>query len=291
MKLNLLPATVSRGRATRTAWIITIVFALLSILASAAMMIKSGNDLKRAESAYNDAQPAYNAAVDMSGQVETMMALPQVQALSRNVDLAHAMINHNDDYPVLYHSMLQYVPPFYRVTSLSASPMSDSQASVNIVGTLGSFQQYADLMLALMRNPNAVSVTRSGYVDSSQFVPNLVESDQTGRPRLPNQSPIPDDPLQRLAFFESSSQPAGYSGAGNFGTGTDATRGAMPGQSLVSVQIVVNAKLQTPNPRQTLSSGGGAAAPSGGMPGPGGPSGPPMGGPKGAPPGPMGPGR
>jgi hypothetical protein len=280
MKLNLLPATVSRGRATRTAWTITIVFALLSILASAAMMIKSGNDLKRAESAYNDAQPAYQATVDMSAQVETMMGLPQVQALSRNVDLAHAMINHNDDYPNLYRSTLQYIPPFYRVTSLSASPISDSQASVNVVGTLGSFQQYADLMLALMRNPNAVSVTRSGYVDTSQFVPNLVESDQTGRPRLTSQSPIPDDPLQRLAFFESTSQAAGYTGVGNFGTGTDATRAAMPGQSLVSVQIVVNAKLQTPNPRQTLSTGGGGA------PAPAGPGGGPS---VGAPAGPMGP--
>ena len=87
----------------------------------------------------------------------------------------------------------------------------------------------------------------------SMIVPNLSQADQIAAPRLPSQAALPTDPLQRLTFFEGQSQPQGYTGVGNFGSGTDATRGAMPGQSLVTVQVVINANLQTPNPRATLS--------------------------------------
>jgi hypothetical protein len=209
------------------------------------------------------------------------MALPEVAALMKNVSLAQAMIAHNDKYPDLYNSLRRYIPPFYRLTSMSASPASDTQSVMTLTGTLTSYQQYADLMLALMRNPEAVSVSRSGYQADEAYVPQITEIDQLGRPRKPGETPIPDDPLQRLAFFEAQgAQQAGFTGVGNFGTGNDNTRQAMPGESLVTVQVILNHPLQVPNPSATLGAGG---TQGGGAPGGGGGRGGPMGAGPGAP--------
>jgi hypothetical protein len=293
MKLNLLPATVSKGAQAKSAWVITIVLAFLSIGGSIAMVMASSKRLADAKAAEEAAKPGAAAAVAMAAKGDTLMQDPKVGGLIRNVALAQAMIEHNAKYPTLYNSMLPYIPPFYRLTQLSATPISDQQAAVTMVGTLGTYQQYADLMLALMRNPNAVSVSRSGFVLDAPIVPNLVEIDQQGKPRKQGEAPIPDDPLERLTFFEAQgSQTQGFTGAGNFGTGTDTTRQAMPGQSLVQVQIVVNAAIQVPNPRATLTASGGGGAPAAGRPGGpmGGPpmGGPPMGGPPMGGPGPVG---
>jgi Tfp pilus assembly protein PilN len=274
MKLNLLPATVSRGRQSKTAWVISIVIIFVGIGISLAMTLSSAKALADAKQAYDDSVGPAQRAYQTSQVADQLMQDPKVSALAKNVSLAQAMIAHNDRYPDLYNSLLRYIPPFYRLTSIAASPASDTQSSVTLVGTLTSYQQYADLMLALMRNPEAVSVARSGYTADEQYVPNLTQVDQQGRPRNPGQAPIPDNPLERLAFFEANaSDPNTFTGQGNFGTGTTATRLAMAGESLVTVQLVINHPLQVPNPRATLGGGGGGAV--------GGPpmGGPPMGGP------------
>src|SRR4051794_31659765 len=111
MKLNLLPATVSRGRATRTAWVVAALLGILSVLASAGMMITSGNSLNEAKSAYDEAKPAADRAVATSAEADTLLADDSVKALVRNVSLAQAMMTHNDDYPNLYNNLLRWVPP------------------------------------------------------------------------------------------------------------------------------------------------------------------------------------
>lgn len=269
MKLNLLPATVSRGRATKSAWVLSIVFGLLAIGASIAMVMTSSKALADAKAAHADALIPAQATVAMAAKGDEYMRDPKVQALVRNVSLAQAMIQHNDKYPALYNDTLRWVPPFFRITSLSATPMGDQQAVVSMTGTLATFQQYADLMLALMRNPRALSVTRSGFVPNAPYVPNLVEVDQTGRLRLPNQQPIPDDPLERLTYFESQGATTGFDGVGNFGSGDNATRLAMPNQSLVTVSVVVTAPIMTPNPRASMAV---KSAPAATTPAPGAPA-------------------
>jgi len=150
---------------------------------------------------------------------------------------------------------------------------------VVIQGTISNYQQYADLMLALLRNPMITAVSRTGYVSDEQFVPALVPTDQRGKPRRPGETPIPDDPLERLAYFQSQTQPSGYEGVGNFGSGNDSVRTAKPGDSLISVTMTVKANMQVPNPRATLTAGGGGAGgatlPAGGPPTAGGPAGGP----------------
>ncbi len=287
MKLNLLPATVSRGAQSRTAWIASVIIMLIGIGAAIAAALTSQANLAQAKDAYETAKPLADRAYATSAQADAIMGDAKVVDLVKNVALAESMISHNDAYPNLYNSLLPYIPPFYRLTSLAATPIDDKTATVTMSGTLGSYQQYADLMLVLMRNPNAVSVSRSGFQSTDAIVPQLTPVDQLGHPRKPGEQPVPDDPLQRLAYFQSQAQPAAYTGQGNFGSGTDNTRGAMTGESLVTVQMVVNANLQTPDPRGTLSTAAGGGGSTGaptttGFPGGGPPSNIPA-GPTGAP--------
>jgi hypothetical protein len=150
-----------------------------------------------------------------------------------------------------------------------------------MTGVLSSYQQYADLMLALMRVQGATSVSRSGYILIDPIVPNLTPEDQIGRPRPENAAPIPDNPLQRLEYFQSQGSTTGFAGAGNFGTGNDLTRGAMPRDSIVTVTLVVAGHdLRVPDARATLSASGGAT-PAGGPPTGAAPGGPPAGRPPG----------
>ncbi|MEZ0327689.1 MAG: hypothetical protein ACAH95_17470 [Fimbriimonas sp.] len=280
MKLNLLPATVSKGRQSKTAWIASIFIIFVGIGIGLVLTLSSAAALKQAQEDYQASKGPAEAALKESQKADAFMALPEVAALMKNVSLAQAMIAHNDKYPDLYNSLRGYVPPFFRLTSMSASPSSDTQTSVTLTGTLDSYQQYADLMLALMRNPEAVSVARSGYTADEKFVPQITEADQLGRPRRPDEAPIPDDPLQRLAFFEAQgAQQSGFTGVGNFGTPDPDTRGAMPGESLVTVSLILNRGMQTPNPAATIGSGGGTTG------GGGAPNGPPRGIPTGPPPG------
>jgi hypothetical protein len=137
-------------------------------------------------------------------------------------------------------------------------------------------------MLALMRNPKAVSVARNGFQSDDEVVPNLTEADQVGEARKPNEGVPPEDPLQRLAFFAATPDPNVYSGVGNYGSGEPVTRGAMPGESLITVVEVVRAAIQTPDPRGTLGGSGGGGGGGLGMAGPGGPPAG-MGGPGGPP--------
>ena len=264
MKLNLLPATVSRGAQLKTAVAISVVIALIGFGLAIALTLMSQANLAEARDEYIAQQRPAAEAVATAASANTLMTQPIVQDLVTNVALAEAMMKHNDAYPDLYNSLRPYIPPYYRLTQLQAAPLSDTQASVTMVGTLDTFQQYSDLMLSLMLNKEAVSVTRSGYTNDELIVPQLVTIDQNGRPRQAGQQPIPDDPLERLAFLENQSFPPDYENLSNYGSGTLAVRGPMPGESVVTVQVVLNRNIQTPNPQATITAGGGAAPVGGG---------------------------
>jgi Tfp pilus assembly protein PilN len=266
MKLNLLPATVSRGAQIKTAVAISVVFAILGFVVAILLTITSRGNLQAARDDYVAQQQPAARAVATAASANELMSRPEVQNLVTDVSLAEAMMRHNDAYPDLYNSLRPYIPPYFRLTRISAAPLSDTQSTVTMTGTLKTFQQYADLMLSLMLYKDAVSVSRSGFTNDEMIVPQLVSTDQNGRPRKPNETPVPDDPLERLAYFQNQPKPAGYQGIGNYGSGTDLPRGAMPDESLVTVQMVVNRPLQTPNPQATITSRGGG----GGVPGPGG---------------------
>lgn len=260
MKLNLLPKIVdTTGRAKRAFFGGLLVFA--GSCAAAFMMVSiSGKRLETANEAVQDAQPKYDKAVKVASDADAIMARPEVRQLVVNTALAKAMIGANKTYPDLYDSVKPYIPRFFRITSLSATPIDAGNCTVNMTGTVKTDQEYADLMLALLRIPGAKSVGRSGYQKEDVIVPPLVEVDQNGRPRLESKGPIPDDPLDRLSYFQAESVPAGFFNAPGWGaTEYGTVKGARPGESQITISVTIPRDIQTPNPRATIQSLAGAA--------------------------------
>ncbi|MER3496713.1 MAG: hypothetical protein C4320_08065 [Armatimonadota bacterium] len=293
MKLNLLPVHETTKNRSRDAFIGAVLIVLLCALAAAMMTIVSSQRLEASKKAEEDARPGAEAAVAVAKTADAAAAKPEVQALVTNVALSKAMLKHNDVYPDLYNSIRPYIPAFFRLTSLSATPLTGgapgaapgtappppgipgappaaadtgATSAINMQGVLRTYQEYADLMLALLRIPGAQSVGRAGFAGVELTVPNVVEIDQNGRPRKPQDPPIPDDPLARLTYFEDLPKESGYLNSGNFGSGQEGLRTVTPNASLVNVQVIVNRDLRTPVPRTSLAALGSPAAAPGGFP-------------------------
>jgi hypothetical protein len=292
MKLNLLPATVNKGAKARNAVIGSVILVLAGIGASAFMITSSAAELAAVKQQVAETRPRAEKALQTAQQAETIIV--QANGVVLNAKLAQAMIKHNDKYPALYNELLDKIPSFFRVTSLRATPIDATSSQITMEGTLETYQQYADLMLALLRFPGTTAVGRNQYVTTEQVVPAITEIDQTARPRRLNEAPIPDDPLERLTYFQAQASTPTYQGVGNYGSPTDDTRFALPDSSLITVTMVVTRDLRVPDVRATLSQSGGAApatTTAGGFPGGGGfPGAPGTGAPMGAPAGMGGPG-
>jgi uncharacterized membrane protein YgcG len=269
MKLNLLPVTVRKGAKSRPAWIVSILLALGGAGAAFALITISQKDLKEVKDQVEEARPKADEAYAISTQADDI--IQKAQPVLKNTNLAKAMIRHNAVYPAAYEDIFRYNPPYFRLTSITATPSDEKTATIVMTGTISSYQQYADLTLALQRNPKVISVSRQGY-DPQYYikntVPPIVPADQEGRPHKLGDPPIPVEGEQRLAYFESLPKRSGYLGVSNFGSGTENTRLQMVGDSLITITMIAKYELQTPNPRATLSGGGGGSStpvvPSGG---------------------------
>lgn len=272
MKLNLLPTYVSKGNQAKTATVVSVLLALLGILGAVGLIFISKDQVKTARANAEEKQERAARAVATSKRADEVVA--DAQMIIRNINLADAMLKHNDAYPDLYRDIKPYIPGFFRVTNMTAAPNDAQTATVTLTGTLKTFQQYADLMIALYRIPGATTVSRAGYVSVDPYIPNINDVDQNGRPIRPGQANVPDDKYQRLAYLQGQGTLTGFTGQGGFGT-ADRTqpRLAMPGYSLVTISVVIPRAIQTPDPRATLqsqgpaSASGGATTPGAGAPG------------------------
>ncbi|MBV6491385.1 MAG: hypothetical protein IT202_01590 [Fimbriimonadaceae bacterium] len=270
MKLNLLPTHVSKEAGAKTAWVFSLLIAAASIGAAVFLQVSSRQQLSESIEAARQNEGTAAQALRLSQEADAIIA--QARGIIINIDLADAMMAHNNTYPDLYDEVRRYVPSFFRTTSLSASPSGADTCVVTMTGVIRTYQDYANLMLALMRIPGAQSVSRDGYQIIDPVVPSLNETDQTGRPIRPGESNIPDDPTARLNYLMSQGGTTGFSGVGGFGSDSIAARGAMPDWSQITVSVVLQRNLQTPDPRATIAGaqggGGGGTAPGGGIPGP-----------------------
>ncbi|MBL8065357.1 MAG: hypothetical protein JNM34_05805 [Chthonomonadaceae bacterium] len=259
MKLNLLPTHVSKEGQTKIATILSGVIALGAIAAGIFMVAWSSNELSAAKQRVEEAQPAYEQAVNTSKRADEIMASSVV--INRNLKLAEEMEKHTDVYPDLYREVLGYVPSFFRVYSIRATPNGAQSCTVTMQGVLQSFQQYADIMLALLRIKDATNVTRSGFTSVRKVVPALNEQDQFGLPVLPGQPNLPSDPRAKLDELVSRAgpDPTAFQGINGFGQPVE-QKGAMPDWSDITVTVTLSRNIQTPNPRATLTSQGAATA-------------------------------
>lgn len=252
MKLNLLPTTVSKGSQTRNAIILSVLLAVIAFGGALFLFMDSNQKLTQQKDSYEAWKTPAEDAVKYSHQADVVIA--QAAPILRNIQLADAMNKHNDAYPDLYDAIKPYIPSFFRVTNMSAVSNGPDSCTVTLTGPIESYQQYADLMLALLRIPGPpITVTRAGYQLDDPMVPQITPEDQSARPHKPSEPTIPDDPLQRLENRINSGGVTGYLGQGGFGSGDDEARQAMPGESIITVNIVLPRNIQTPDPRATLS--------------------------------------
>lgn len=256
MKLNLLPKTVDTASRSKRAFVMGLGVFAASCVGAFFLATQSQQQLDRANESVQSATPLYNRTVAVAKEADDMMAKPELIQMIRNTALAKEMMAANGRYPELYSFVRPYIPAFFRITSLSANPGGPDSATVNMTGTVRNAQEYADLMLTLLRIPGAVSVSRAGFQAEDMIVPALTEADQKGKPRLPSRAPIPDDPLLRLEYFQNEQTPSGYLNSGGFGGSIEpgAVRTVRPGESLINVSVVVPKNIQTPNPRATIQS-------------------------------------
>lgn len=282
MKLNLLPSSVSREGSSKAAIGIAAVIALAGIAASLVMVLSSRAELQAAQDRAEALEPRAAEALTVSRRADDI--IQAAAPLDRNIQLARQMSEHNRVYTDLYDEVLDYIPSFFRVRTISAQPLQEGVAQVNISGNLQTFQQYADIVIALTRMPGVVSVTRSNFQIRDQFVPPLTIDDQVGQPIRPGEANLPSDPLQRLdaMIARAAAQPRGFQNVSNFGSTTTVDRGALPDWSEIGLTLVVlNHDLRVPDARATLANAGTAGTPGGFGGGPGGGFGGPGGGPPG----------
>jgi hypothetical protein len=250
MKLNLLPTHVSKEKQNRVAIVLSVLLAGLGIAAAVYMVIVPAARLKQVDEMVATETASHQNLQQRSAQADTI--IQRATILLRNISLADSMLKHSAAYPALYNDIKPYIPSFFRVHTMSAAPSGDMTV-VTMTGVIKTYQQYADLMLALLKNPEAVSVTRSGYQHVDPRVPALTPEDQRGRAVRSGEGPIPDDPLDRLDYFIGQGRVTGFTGTGGFGTTDTGARHAMPDWSEITITYVVRRNVQTPDPRATLA--------------------------------------
>lgn len=277
MKLNLLPRQVAKAQGSKASFFFMFVI-IAAFGAATYFFIKKGQDeLAAAREPIDKLRSDVELAMGRSAMADTVIA--EMTNIDRNIKLTEAMLAHNTAYVDLYREVMGYIPAYYRVTTMAATPNGAESCTVNMTGVIKTHKQYADLVAALYRMPGVTSVTRGGYAFTDPTVPALTEADQTGEAVKPGEANLPSDPDLRMAeLIRRASTPQGFLNVNNFGT-DNAFKGAMPEWSTVTVSMVVTKNVTTPNPRGTLLLGGTGGA-QGGVPGgfPGATGGGPAGG-------------
>lgn len=99
--------------------------------------------------------------VATAASADTILA--ESKLVLTNSELVKQIDNANGKYPRLYNTLKGYVPAFMRVRSMTAASGGPEQSVVTIQGYLKTFQQYSDVMIALLRFPGCSAVGRSGF--------------------------------------------------------------------------------------------------------------------------------
>lgn len=261
MKLNLLPKSVARASAARSAMVLSGIIAVASILLAVGMITQSNKALEDAKAEAERWKKPAADAVALAQQADTILA--SATGIDRNIKLAKAMEEHVPKYLDLYEDVFPYIPSFFRITSINATPASATSVTVTMNGAVRTMQQYSDILLAMLRIPGIANVQRTGFSDrDTMFVPGLTLNDQIGTPVKPGEASLPSDPIARMNALiqRASAEPRGYRGIPGYG---DEARvaGAMPDWTPLTLTLSINNKnIQAPNPRATIQAAGAAPA-------------------------------
>ncbi|MEQ1822688.1 MAG: hypothetical protein ABL949_09270 [Fimbriimonadaceae bacterium] len=253
MKLNLLPTGVARESKGRFATVMAIVLAGAGIFSLFFQSSRSAEYVKQQQDRIDAAKAQAERAVSYVNAANDI--LQNNRGVILNANLAKAMEDHSDVYPKLYDDVKQYIPAWFRINSLAATPGGADATVVTMTGVIKSQEQYADIMLAMLRVPNVVNVSRRGFVYDNPAVPPLTEADQMGRSKKPSAPTIPDDPLDRLELQIASATTTGFQNVGGFGTtAKPVVRQAMPGWSNITIDLLIRTNVQSPDPISAVRS-------------------------------------
>jgi len=251
MKLNLLPQTVVKRSSAPVFIILALLIVIAASAASAFLVVSSKAALEAAVKEREELLPGYANNAATAAQAEQVIL--QATNFDRNVKLVESAAKHNNVYPDLYDSLFPYIPAFYRIQSVNAVG-SGGQATVTLVGHIDTFQQYADLAIALWRIPGVISVQRAGYAPKLPAVLLLTPDRQKNVSVKAGEAPLPDDVQQRIEILKSQAAavPTGYVGVGGFGTDAVPKGDTLTSQT-VTMTVLLTRNLQVPVPSATLA--------------------------------------
>ena len=259
MKLNLLPSHVAKSQGSKGMLFFMIVIILLAAGLTFVMIKNGQQQLADARQRADAPRTTVAQAMGYSQMADTV--IQEVTNIDRNLKMTDAMLKHNAVDVQLYRDVMSYIPSFYRVTNMTATPAGADGCTVAMTGVLKTPEQYADLVAAIYRMPEVTSVARGGLIDTRPYVPSLNEQDQTGTPIRPGEANLSSDPEERMAQLiqRASGQPDGFLGQGGFGQEVY-PKGAMPEWSTVTLTLRIARNIQTPNPRATINLAAGSSA-------------------------------
>lgn len=137
-----------------------LVLVLLNLAAAWVLKTNTSNELAALKEEQTLKEQEADKIRKTAAQADEIIASAKI--VLTNTALVGQIESANVAYPDLYDELLEYIPSFFRVRSLTASS-SGENATIVIRGYLRTFQQYSDMMIALLRFPGALSVGRSGF--------------------------------------------------------------------------------------------------------------------------------
>jgi len=248
MRLNLLPKATRTRAAGMPVFFLMLVLVLLNFAAAWVLKTNTSNELAALKEEQTLKEQEADKVRRTAAQADEIIAGAKI--VLTNTALVGQIESANVAYPDLYDELKQYIPAFFRIRSLTASSSGQNgeNATVVIQGYLRTFQQYSDMMIALLRFPGAVSVGRSGFgpVAPGDEGPFGYNPETTDRGPIPGWSAVtftlvvqgrdlraPDIQSTLRAAAEGVSTPgvptpAGDSGKGGTGGGRPGATGAGP---------------------------------------------------------------
>jgi len=160
MRLNLLPRATRKRTAGMPVFFLMLLLVLLNFAAAWVLKTNTSNELAALKEEQTLKEQEADKVRRTAAQADEIISSAKI--VLTNTALVGQIESANIAYPDLYDELMDYVPSFFRVRSLTASS-SGENATVVIQGYMRTFQQYSDMMIALLRFPGAVSVGRSGF--------------------------------------------------------------------------------------------------------------------------------
>jgi hypothetical protein len=161
MKLNLLPKSAAKSVQSRTAFYTMLGLVVATLVGTLLYSMSVGKTLANYKDEVGAKEVLAQEVVDTAASADTILSGAKV--VLTNSELVKSIDNSNGKYPRLYNTLKGYIPAFMRVRSMSAASAGPEQSVITIQGYIKTFQQYSDVMIALLRFPGCSAVGRSGF--------------------------------------------------------------------------------------------------------------------------------